>query len=134
MNKEELRKAIVEELTDLEDYLYSESGYKVEIGEALKNEVAGNILAKIPEQIITEADIVEVLESFIWQDAPLYKEIKQIASQILQKGQGWEVVASGMMDYDVHYSEKVFVNGESLNNKLREFDGKNIEIAVREVK
>ena len=41
-----------------------------------------------------------------------------------------EEIARGMMDYDKKY-HGFFVNGESLNDKLIKFNGKNIKIFVQ---
>jgi len=98
------------------------------------------------QQVITEEDIVEVLEKynsfpshikssnpfndgdggeyFEWDDRN-----KQIASEILKSK--WEIVASGMMDYDDHYKDRNYINGESINSKFKKYDGKDCDVAVR---
>jgi ribosomal protein S27AE len=88
------------------------------------------------KQVLTEAGIVEVLKSFKYDFISYSGDIvdidenifPDIASQILQD-KGWEVVGKGKADIAV-------LNGIdwSCNKKLKsELEGKEIEIAVREV-
>jgi hypothetical protein len=95
--------------------------------------LADNIISKLPNQIITEDRIVEVLNNHLSS----YSVSKNIAHEILQ-GQEWEVVASG--EVTTYKDELAFtlplINGFRFNidSHLYKFEGKNIEIAVREIK
>lgn len=86
-------------------------------------DIANNIISKLPEQIITEDRIVEVLNSFHAIINPKYS-YKQIAHEILQT-QGWESIG------EVKITE---ANIDNVGYWFKEYKGKNIEIAIREVK
>ena len=158
MNNEELKNIIVEELQDifksrdipniLRKFFYEHpdncdcagllnlcqiwaNDKSKNLLESISNEIAGNILNKLPEQIITEDRIIEVLSRFHVIINPKYS-YKQIASEILQ-GQGWEVI-KGVLGYSC-YSFYLNKSGEEdivLDNILNKYKGKNIEIVVRE--
>jgi len=128
MTNQELKNIIVEELKENEGYLYalalnmygahcSEDFDKCnKFAEETNQKYADNIIDKLPEQIITEDRIVEVLDSHLKYFNAAHLS-NQIASEIL-KGQDWEVVArGGVTRFD-----------------LIKYKDKNIEIAVREVK
>jgi len=122
MNKEELKKIIVEEIKtkayrtmkELDSYtkepikeIYFFETMDIKELESLVN----NIISKIPEPILTEADIVEVLTQYQadrgeleflaqdkkWSRGKFYKEAEklkhEIASHILQD-KGWKVVGT----------------------------------------
>lgn len=96
--------------------------------------------------LITEADIIEVLNKWIdfkvttSDDDKFEKSSKRlmfskIAKEILGEGEGWEVVASGLVNDDIfEYEAEFTIGGKDIYDLLRDYDSKNIEIAIREVK
>ncbi len=142
----------------LEKFLFSTENVDNEnlIGEALidekKLEALSNfsIISKLSEQVITEDRIVEVLNihmNFIDEKTSKYEEtnqnlFKRIAHEILE-GQGWEVVVSGEVRVErFNNIQKTLANVKIGNIYFRDIEekladecqGKNIEVAVREVK
>jgi hypothetical protein len=113
------------------------------------DEFIDNIISKLPEQIITEDRIVEVLNktvattkytSFSVIEEPYKRNPtisarytkREIAQEIL-KGQGWEVI-KGKVTKDIPDLDIYFINGKQVNSLFKKFDGKDIEVAVRECK
>jgi hypothetical protein len=157
MNKE-LKYVVTEyqliKLARLVAYL-STAAKSIEMMEIVKN-IHDNIISKLPQPVITEADIVEVLKkhSIITRDVVILpdgdvrpvlnndyyelqadkKELKKIAHEILQDNK-WEEVARGKVGYGFNgytLDEKLLSN--LMGKSMLEREGKNIEIAVREIK
>lgn len=106
------------------------------------------------KQIITEKDIVEAIDKAngdlltdknygtdIMYSGSLdsrddFNYFKQkAASEILAKVGKWEVVARGECEMSEHnYDTSVFIDGKDLAKVMEFYHGKNIMVAVREVK
>ena len=92
------------------------------------------------KKIITEDKIVEVLKKNIVQvyitstNEPVYtqEDYERIANEILE-GQEWEVVADGLIENGALFYPNA--GRIELSDIMPDkFEGKNIEIAVREIK
>lgn len=124
--KDELKKIIVEEL---ENYYY-----KVNIN---SEEFANIVISKIPDTIITEDSIVEVLNRTVatlkYRSLSIEESVKrgafisarytneEIAQEILQ-GEGWEVIDR----MKIYEGNKAFIEFD-----YRKYVGHEIEIAIR---
>lgn len=129
--------------------------------EWLFDTIADNIISKLPKQIITEDRIVEALDKAyrnldndpeydtdkIFAGSLDYTEdfdyFKKKVAHVILEGQEWEVVAKGKIKVErfanVQNTLANVLIGINYFTKLAEmiaddFEGKNIEIAVREVK
>jgi len=142
MNKSELKLEYNKILMDNNMHPYSDQQMKI-------TEFVDKLIGMIG-QVITEDRIVEVLEKELtnWSmplssvkgisGKYLYEifadKIKQIASQILQDNK-WEEVARGKVGYGFNgytLDEKLLSN--LMGKSMLKREGKNIEVAVREVK
>ncbi|MCE5328726.1 hypothetical protein LLG07_00070 [bacterium] len=129
MNKEELKNIIIKEI--IKD---------IGVGNIQATRIADSIISKIPEQIITEDKILEVLEEHSGKDKfgkyfKIYEGVWQRFAQEILQDKGWKAVAKGKVTQaNEYYEDGALVNDESVTDLLSSFDGKNIEIAVREVK
>jgi hypothetical protein len=127
----ELKNIIVEELENLNDYFH-ESG-KEQLEEEQIELFANNIISKLPEQIITEDRIVEVLKTYFNDETP-----KRIASEIL-KDNGYKILANGKIGWRElpwginNYA--VFIGDKQIENEILKLGkGKNIIVVIKEVK
>jgi hypothetical protein len=137
MTNQELKNIIVEELNQHFNFKDDVTGEYCEANTKRYEKYADNIIDKLPEQIITEDRIVEVLDSHLKYFNAAHLS-NQIASEIL-KDNGYKILANGKIEWRElpwginNYA--VFIGDKQIENEILKLGkGKNIIVAIKEVK